>query len=204
MTCWTPCRRSKPPDPPQQLIDAAERARTEESSMRTTYRNQAQAKSISGPPTAAELMAHFSYEPDTGLFKRFMKSGAAKECRSTMPNGYMRIGFQGKDYYQHRIAWLFVHGAWPSEHIDHINGNKSDNRIANLRDVSNRTNRENKRSAAANSRSGLLGARPHRKKWQAVIQVDRKTICLGTYPSPEMAHQVYVKAKRELHKGCTL
>lgn len=83
--------------------------------------------------------------------------------------GYKMIGLCGKVYLSHRVAWLITFGEWP-EHIDHINGVKTDNRIANLRSVNNLVNHKNMRFSAAN-RGSQLGVSFHAQfgKWRARI-----------------------------------
>ena len=97
-------------------------------------------------------------------------------------------------------------GRWPQKSIDHINGDGSDNRWANLRDVDQKTNAQNLREAHADNKAGLLGVHKGRKyaRWKAAIYVDGKTKKLGLFESAEAAHAAYVEAKRLLHAGCTI
>ena len=81
-----------------------------------------------------------SYDPDTGLFSREGSTPIANPSS----DGYTRIGIKGRKYLAHRLAWFFVHGETPDT-IDHINGEKSDNRIANLRNVTQAQNLLNKK-----------------------------------------------------------
>jgi hypothetical protein len=92
----------------------------------------------------------------------------------------------------------------PPRPIDHINGDPSDNRISNLRDVSRTENQENQRRAQRHNKVGLLGVSPNGKGFISRIKVAGRKVNLGTFPTPEIAHAVYVKAKRYLHAGCTL
>ncbi|HYD58974.1 MAG TPA: HNH endonuclease signature motif containing protein [Noviherbaspirillum sp.] len=122
-------------------------------------------------------------------------------------HGYILIGLPEGRFRAHRLAWLYVCGEWPKNEVDHINGVRSDNRIANLRDVSRRTNNENRREAQCNNRSsGLLGVTwsGRHKKWAASIRVNRKNKHLGLWETKEEAHEAYVCAKRRLHEGCML
>ena len=89
-------------------------------------------------------------------------------------------------------------------HPDHINGIKTDNRIANLRSVSMTVNLQNMRKANRDSLSGLLGAHKKRSHWESRIRVDRKQIHLGIFETPEEAHAAYLAAKRLHHSGCTI
>jgi hypothetical protein len=106
----------------------------------------------------------------------------------------------------HRLAWLLATGAWPTAQLDHINGDKTDNRLVNLREADNETNGQNIRKAKRNSKSGFLGV-VHEKRgdgYVAYLRVEGRTKNLGTYRTPEEAHAVYVQTKRQLHAGCTL
>lgn len=122
------------------------------------------------------------------------------------PQGYLRVCLDGRDYQGHRIAWLWYYGAWPVGDVDHINGDRSDNRIANLRCVSRSVNLQNLRSAHRISRSGLLGAHwsSDKQKWKSRIKAGGKFHWLGYFDSAELAHSAYVNAKRALHEGCTI
>jgi len=117
---------------------------------------------------------------------------------------HRQISILGKLYCAHRLAWLYVHGKWPDRHIDHINGKPDDNRISNLRDVSVSVNMQNRTRAQSNNKSGLLGVSKVQNGWTATIGKNKKRIHLGTFPSPELASSVYIKAKRYLHEGCAI
>jgi hypothetical protein len=121
-------------------------------------------------------------------------------------DGYLIISIRQRGYQAHRLAWLYMHGEWPQKYIDHINCDKLDNRIANLRDVTARVNSENRKRAPCNNKyTGLMGVSYGSKNsWKATIVVRGKARHLGNFPSPEMAHEAYVAAKREHHEGCTL
>lgn len=95
--------------------------------------------------------------------------------------GYLRGKIQGTRYATHRVIWAWVHGAWPDQ-IDHINGVKDDNRIANLRDVSSLENGQN-RSRPVTNTSGVVGVVWHKSKqrWQAQIGVNNRMIFIGQY-----------------------
>jgi hypothetical protein len=151
-----------------------------------------------------------SYNPSTGEFKWAVTRGAIKAgypAGSKHNRGYLTIRLFGKLYLLHRVAWLYEHGAWPEEQIDHINGDKKDNRIANLRCVSGAINAQNKSAAiGSNKSSGLLGVSYNKKlgRWHAYINVNRRRKFLGYHDTAETAHAAYIKAKREIHPGCTI
>lgn len=118
--------------------------------------------------------------------------------------GYIQVSIRKKLYKAHQIAWLLHYGAWPKSNIDHINGDRMDNRISNLRDVDQFINMQNQRKGAANNKSGFLGVSPCNGRWKAEIFVDGKKKYLGTFDTPEIAHAAYVQEKRGSHAGCTL
>lgn len=122
--------------------------------------------------------------------------------------GYIRIHFSGKLYAAHRLAWFYVHGDWPRQQIDHINGNRADNRIANLRDVSARVNSQNRKRANANNSNGLLGVSKRsggRRGFAAQIRNPDGTMnYLGRFDTAEAAHVAYLTAKASLHEGSTV
>lgn len=155
----------------------------------------------------AMIFKRLTYDSKTGVFtwtNEAPKKVAGKLANAKDKLGYVCLKIDGVMYKAHRLAWLFVHGVMPSGHIDHINGDPSDNRIVNLRDVSHAINIQNERKARSNNKSGLLGVSPNGCKWRSEIRVCGKKINLGTYVTPQEAHQAYLKAKREMHEGATL
>ena len=125
------------------------------------------------------------YESDTGEFSWLKSKGgskAGKRAGTLANNGYLHITYNYKSHLAHRLAWLFVMGKWPTGMIDHINRDKLDNRISNLRVVDNQTNQRN---AKANSRntSGHRGVYWHKgkNKWYASIRVNNKQLHIGSY-----------------------
>ena len=163
--------------------------------------------------TAERLRELFTYSPDTGSFVRrvavstngLANAGAVAGCLHKA-SGHIFIRVDGHLFKAHRLAHLYVTGRWPQKSIDHINGDGSDNRWANLRDVDQKTNAQNLREAHADNKAGLLGVHKGRKyaRWKAAIYVDGKTKKLGLFESAEAAHAAYVEAKRLLHAGCTI
>jgi hypothetical protein len=147
------------------------------------------------------------YNPETGIFiwkvSRRVRSGDV--AGYTNDRGYVLVRVDGKLYKAHRLAWFYVHGVWPDE-IDHIHGNRSDNRISQLRDVPHSGNAQNIRAARRDNASGLLGVSLHKAsgKYVAQIQLDKKKHYLGLFDTSHLAHQAYIKAKRNLHKFSTI
>lgn len=159
--------------------------------------------------TATRLRTLVHYDPNTGIFiwlkktNRRIKNGAEA---GWMADGYRHIAIDGHNQKAHRLAWLYVHGVWPSQDVDHIDGNRSNNAIANLRDVSRAVNIQNQRIAKPRNQSGYLGVAPTGTpgRWSAQVHVAGKKHHLGCYGSPEEAHAAYVAGKRRLHEGNTL
>lgn len=160
--------------------------------------------------SAEELREVLDYRPDTGIFTwkqaRTNSNWVGKPAGCQRPDGYWVINIKKKLYLAHRLAWFYVHGEWPKLHIDHINGERIDNRIENLRDVAQRTNRENLRGAKSNNKAGLLGVNqsPTSGRWFAFIKANGKNMYLGSHETAEQAHMTYLTAKRQYHEGCTI
>jgi len=160
--------------------------------------------------TQERLKELFTYDPDTGDFLRLIttshnaKKGSIAGCNS---RGYLVFSVDGILNFAHRMAWLYVTGKLPSNHIDHINGIKKDNRFINLRDVTNAINTQNTREARpCNKSTNLLGATLDKRRgtFRSQIKINGKNIFLGDYKTPEKAHEAYIQAKRKYHKGNTL
>ena len=158
--------------------------------------------------SAEKLRELFSYDPATGAFTRLVRSahcvkvGDIAGCKTS--TGYSQISISCRSYFAHRLAWLHVHGRWPECFIDHIDGNRYNNAIANLREASRSVNQQNLKEAMTRNASGLLGVSRHGKKWAAKITIDGKCRYLGCYKTAELAHAAYLDAKRLLHVGCTI
>jgi hypothetical protein len=153
--------------------------------------------------TQDRLRSLLDYDPETGVFTGKVKikcRHAGMVVGAPGTGGYLQCSVDGKQYKMHRLAWLYVYGAWPSGQIDHINHNTSDNRIANLRDVTCAQNHQN-RARQTKSASGYLGVTWHRrdKCWQAHIQVHGKSYHLGLFADLADAVSARVKAERQYH-----
>jgi hypothetical protein len=152
-------------------------------------------------PSAQLLGAHLRYEPETGHFfwskhphpaKQF-KNGKRADIADSL--GYRVICFDKKQYKAHRVAWYLSHGAQPDE-IDHINGDRSDNRFANLRSVPHRVNCSNRHARLA--KAGAMGVWPSDRKFRATITVNYRRLHLGVFDSVRAASDAYQNAWRRL------
>lgn len=120
-------------------------------------------------------------------------------------NGYVNFVLLDWPRLAHQVIWLYMTGELPKGRIDHINGNRADNRWENLRDVSANVNAQNRQKADKDAKIPLLGVDSDRPgRYRAKIVVNGKAKYLGRFPTPEMAHEVYLNAKRALHPGCTI
>lgn len=155
--------------------------------------------------TRERLREALSYSPETGHFTwlirpaKNVKVGAIAGGRTT--TGYLLIGLDGENFLAHRLAYFYMYGVWPSRHIDHVNGVRSDNRAENIREASTEENMQNLRTAPLGAKSPLLGVSPNRNgtAFRSFIKVKGKQHYLGTHPTEELAHAAYVAAKRIYH-----
>lgn len=155
--------------------------------------------------TPERLHELLKYNAETGLFtwakvRRGCRLGDVAGCQ--MKHGYISIRLDNVLYLAHRLAWFYVKGRWPTDQIDHIDGNRCNNKFANLREVSNMENAQNRHSGR--NKSGFLGVRKENSKWLAEIKVNYKPIRIGLFATPEEAHKAYILTKRRLHAKNTL
>lgn len=145
-----------------------------------------------------------SYQKETGAFvwKVDMRRGLAGKSAGTINKrfGYLRIEIGGKTYSAHRLAWLLVHRVNPEGHVDHINRNKLDNRISNLRIVTRSENAQNIVAPRSDSNTGVRGVSfwPSRG-YVARIMVSGKSKFIGTFATLHEAADAYANAKRHFH-----
>jgi len=135
--------------------------------------------------TQARLKEVLDYNPETGVFvwkesRSGIKTSGIAGCKQS--DGYIRISVDGKQYFAHRLSWLYVHGYFPEHSLDHINRNKSYNRISNLREVSSQCNLRNTGNPKDNT-SGVKGVcwSKQSEKWRADIMANGKQKHLGDY-----------------------
>lgn len=170
---------------------------------------------ISRKPTAERLREVLDYNAETGVFmwrqvRKFSNKKVGQIAGGVNKStGYIYIMVDGHNDAAHRWAWLYVHDSWPSDMIDHVDGDRTNNRIANLREATKTLNGQNqKRAQRGNRTTGLLGVSKYKNRktnpYTAMIRVAGKPKYLGVFPTPELAHEAYLTAKRALHEGCTI
>jgi hypothetical protein len=153
--------------------------------------------------TQSRLKELFHYDPDTGVVTRRIKVkhqlvGTIVGTPGT--RGYLQCSVDGKVYKLHRLVWLYMYNCWPTDQIDHINHNTSDNRLSNLREVTCQQNHHN-RSRITNSVSGFIGVTWHKrdKRWQAHIECDGDSYHLGSFSNLDAALAVRKGAEQLIH-----
>lgn len=147
--------------------------------------------------TATKLLNTFRYDTTTGkIFWENPHFPSMKGSRADVlhiRDGYTRIHFEGKHYQAHRVAWLFHYKKWPTLALDHINGNKTDNRIENLRETTTRDNNCNQECHRQGKIPGI-----YESKWgyKAKFRKDGKRIDSSYFPKIEQAIQAYIRLRK--------
>lgn len=146
--------------------------------------------------------ARMSYDPETGKVwtKSTIPRWAGRELGSNK-DGYKDVNLDGKNFRLHRVAYLLMTGNWPETglEIDHINGDRSDNRWCNLRIATKSQNMMNRLSVRPDSKTGLRGVKydPTRNRYVATIKVNGKAKSLGRFLNPDDAYAAFKKAELE-------
>lgn len=148
-------------------------------------------------PSQERLQELFDYNSETGdIFRRTAKTynaQAGSVAGTATKVGYVTIAIDGTRYYAHRIAWALAYGYDPEDAlIDHRNRDPSDNRLSNLRLVSNQQNSFNTGAKGVSFKKDI-------SKWRAQIMKDGKCILLGNFDCPLLARIAYLEAKGSLH-----
>lgn len=146
-----------------------------------------------------KLRQLLAYDATTGVFTwreniGNVKKGSVAGCVNR--KGYRYIGIDGVLYRANRLAWAYVNGELPKGQVDHIDGNRLNDSISNLRDVSAEENQRNRKSGNKNSTSSLLGVSYHKQtgKWRAQLCITT-TKHLGLFDTEQEAHNAYLEAK---------
>ncbi len=142
-------------------------------------------------PTIATLHQLLRYEPETGkLFwrERNRNLTGLEAGGIASPDGYRRVRINGQIRLAHRVIFAMVYGEWPPAQVDHINGNRADNRLPNLRAVQQAANLRNK-GRYRNNQSGCTGVHWCKvtARWAAAIQKDGRRVTLGRFVTLEDA-----------------
>ena len=156
--------------------------------------------------TQARLKELFIYNSETGVFTRRIATGrhgchiAGKIAGTLQNRGYSVVTADSKRYLAHRLAWLYVKGAWPNGDLDHIDGDKLNNKISNLREATRKQNMQNVKNHKHNT-SGFKGVAWHnqRNKWRAYIFDDYRQIHLGLFDSIHAAVEARKQAELIYH-----
>jgi HNH endonuclease/AP2 domain len=154
--------------------------------------------------TQEELKKLLEYEPESGNFIRRIsrhKHKAGEIAGTLHPFGYTHIKIDGRSYKAHRLAWFYIHGVWPNGEIDHIDRNRSNNALKNLRVVNRKGNVENT-GPTIRSKTGIKGAswKAKIKKYQAQITHNGQKIYLGIFDTAIEAGVAYENAAQRLFK----
>lgn len=157
--------------------------------------------------TPQRLRELLTYDLESGVFTRNTSTGgsyAGAISGYKAPDNRIKIYVDGKNYNAHRLVWLYVYGYIPDIDIDHIDGDPSNNRLANLREVSHKVNLQNRKGPTKRNELGMMGVIRNKARYGAQIKVDGERVWLGTYDTPELAHSVYMHARRKLLEGNTI
>jgi hypothetical protein len=157
-----------------------------------------------------ELRLFFMYDPDTGnLYRRLAACNNPKLKEGSLvgsihkQSGYLKVNIEGLSYMAHRVIWKLFYGvdANLSLDIDHINGNKLDNRIANLRILCNARNQANNKYPRSNNKLGVRGVYKKGDIFIAQIGFSGDKYSLGYYKTVEEAEKAYLEARDVLYKN---
>lgn len=156
----------------------------------------------------ASLHRQLDYDPATGIFRwkvvrrgsRNRPGGEAGTVRDPNTlNPYLVIWVDGVLYRAHRLAWFYVHGVWPTEGLDHVDGDGLNNRMANLRECNQQQNNGNHKRLCGHNTSGLRGVtwKKDRQKWKAYIVKNGRQHHLGYFDDKEAARAAFAAAAIE-------
>lgn len=149
--------------------------------------------------TQAEVRRNLSYDPDTGKLVWLVPAArrvVGAEAGYLRPDGYRAVRLHWNKYLSHRLAWFYIHGEWPPKFIDHINGDRADNRLSNLRLADHSTNGMNR--GPQDNRSWGRGVHKVKgcRSWAAEIKNGGVKQYLGSFPTPELARAAFAEAAK--------
>ncbi|HDL6945010.1 TPA: HNH endonuclease [Yersinia enterocolitica] len=156
------------------------------------------------------------YSQSTGVFTYKIQRGQSSpgdRAGYLHCSGYRHVGFCGKQYKEHRLAWFYIYGVWPRGDLDHINGISDDNRVCNLREVNDSLNSLNKHWGATQNKAQFRGVSKHqtergKPKWRVRVTVGGKRIPIGNFHSLDDAIAARVAAENKYYgeyapsRGC--
>lgn len=172
-------------------------------------------------PSPEDVRQLLTYEPETGklfwkprgsewfegakmpaevLAKRWNPRYAGKEALTASSHGYMAGTVLGRCEFAHRVVWAIANGKWPDDQIDHVDGDRSNNRLCNLREATRSQNQMN-RPTQSNNTSGVKGVSFHKpsNRWRAHVKVNGKQMCMGVFRDKESAKNAYIEGIKRLH-----
>lgn len=162
-------------------------------------------------PTYEVVQALISYDPETGVFTRLWRDDMHPNWNAVYagkradmlrpPRGYFNVKINKVLYRAHRVAWLLTYGAWPPDDldVDHIDGDKGNNRIANLRLATRAENCWNSKSRKGASSSAKGVSKASKNRWSAAICTNGVKVQLGSFGTEEEAAEAYKLAASKMH-----
>jgi len=150
------------------------------------------------------IVEYFSYDAESGIILWKKNPGKRnllnKEAGSLRPDGYRHIAINGKCVLSHRVAWFLHYNCWPEKYIDHIDGNKINNNIKNLREADVFENAYNSLTPKNNT-SGVKNVywNKQKSKWMARINLKGKCKFIGLFDDLDLAELAVMEAREKLH-----
>jgi hypothetical protein len=150
----------------------------------------------------AELKEYLHYCPETGVFtwKKNRPNGVKVGDKAGVNrSGYLVFSLKNKQRIAHRMAFLYMEGRLPKNYIDHINGDKADNRWQNLREATNSENQRNRLGTGSNTGVKNVTFVPKRNKFQVSLKVEGKEKFIGYFDDIELAELAAIAARERFH-----
>ncbi len=153
-------------------------------------------------PTIERVNELFDYDRISGLLVARVSRNrrrAGTIVGTLTSHGYLRCKFDKDWWFLHNLVWFIAYGKWPVADVDHMDGDKTNNSINNLRECTRSQNKGNSKRHSVPTKSGLKGVTWQSKieKWQARLMVRGTHLSLGCYNTPEDAHAAYMAAAQK-------